>query len=246
MLHIMVAKFLRFLAEDGPTSPKHVLWPHPVTTFIVHYTVVTIVVFVAHDLMVSYYYNDDQRLPEAGTSDNVLNTTSKKTMIEHIFQPTHCLSMDYFPLDAPTTTQALQPEDDDEQMNDHPHGRQRQRIEYAKFMVAYAVGMFAWRMYAYHSIHAAAISKKEDVRANKVEISKKLRYVVFYEFQFLCNVTLVVSPIALSTSRPTVATAFCVAVGIDQLLWYVDLLGYFIFTRYVHQKEISVARFSCD
>ena len=54
---------------------------------------------------------------------------------------------------------------------------------------------------------------------------------VFYEFQFLCNVTLVLAPLALHWNRPIIATAFCVAVGIDHLFWYIDVVSWCI--RYV-------------
>jgi hypothetical protein len=49
---------------------------------------------------------------------------------------------------------------------------------------------------------------------------------VLYEMTWLCNVTLVMGPIGLYWNRPIIASAHCIAVGIDQLLWYVDLLGY--------------------
>jgi hypothetical protein len=49
-----------------------------------------------------------------------------------------------------------------------------------------------------------------------------------YEYCWLCNVTLWMGALALYTHRPVLATAYCVTVGIDQLLWYVDILGYFL------------------
>lgn len=49
---------------------------------------------------------------------------------------------------------------------------------------------------------------------------------VIYEYTWLCNVTLVLGAIALFQNRPIVATAHCVAVGMDQLMWYVDLVGW--------------------
>lgn len=66
----------------------------------------------------------------------------------------------------------------------------------------------------------------------------KLRhYSVLYEFTWLCNFTLVVGCITFcgGTSwffrrRPLVATACCIAISIDQVMWYVDSVG-FILTR---------------
>lgn len=52
------------------------------------------------------------------------------------------------------------------------------------------------------------------------------RRAIIYEFMWLCNGTLLMSPIALLTGRPLLASSFCVAVSIDQVLWYVDLLVY--------------------
>ena len=49
---------------------------------------------------------------------------------------------------------------------------------------------------------------------------------ILYEYCWLCNVTLHLSAAALYFQRPLIAQACCVTVGIDQLLWYVDLLGF--------------------
>lgn len=64
---------------------------------------------------------------------------------------------------------------------------------------------------------------------------------IIYEYTWLCNVTLVLGAISLVVDRPIVATAHCVAVGIDQLMWYVDLIGWSIsgFTKF----PIGVAKY---
>ena len=49
---------------------------------------------------------------------------------------------------------------------------------------------------------------------------------VLYEANWLCTVTLVMGPLGLYWNRPIIASAYCVVIGVDQLLWYVDLLGY--------------------
>lgn len=59
-----------------------------------------------------------------------------------------------------------------------------------------------------------------------VHSSKDHRPGVLYEYTWLCNVTLILGSIGVVTGRPTVATAHCVAVGIDQIMWYVDLTGW--------------------
>jgi hypothetical protein len=59
-----------------------------------------------------------------------------------------------------------------------------------------------------------------------VHSSKDHRPGILYEYSWLCNVTLILGSIGLVTGRPTVATAHCVAVGIDQIMWYIDLTGW--------------------
>ena len=53
-------------------------------------------------------------------------------------------------------------------------------------------------------------------------------YVEFYRQTFLCSVTIFHVFLGLYTDRIVLAQSFCVAVGIDQILWYVDLAGYLI------------------
>lgn len=52
------------------------------------------------------------------------------------------------------------------------------------------------------------------------------RRTVLYEYTWLCNTTLVLGAVGLRTCRPIMAAAFCVAVSIDQCLWYVDIAGW--------------------
>ena len=58
--------------------------------------------------------------------------------------------------------------------------------------------------------------------------SSPYRRAVLYEYTWLCNTTLVMAAIAIRTCRPVLATSFCVAVSVDQLLWWVDLLGWLL------------------
>ena len=53
-------------------------------------------------------------------------------------------------------------------------------------------------------------------------------FVEFYKQTFLCSVTIFHAALGLYTGRSLLAQSFCVAVGIDQILWYVDLGGYLI------------------
>ena len=49
---------------------------------------------------------------------------------------------------------------------------------------------------------------------------------VIYEFTWLCNSTMIFISIGLRTCRPILALSFCVSVSVDQLLWWVDLIGW--------------------
>jgi hypothetical protein len=53
-------------------------------------------------------------------------------------------------------------------------------------------------------------------------------YVEFYKQTFLCSVTILYAAVGFYTNRPVLAQAFCTAVGIDQILWYIDVSGYLI------------------
>lgn len=46
---------------------------------------------------------------------------------------------------------------------------------------------------------------------------------VFYEQTFMCSVTVACSALSFYFNRPLVSQAFCITVGIDQLLWYVPV-----------------------
>lgn len=53
-------------------------------------------------------------------------------------------------------------------------------------------------------------------------------YIEFYKQTFLCSVTIFHAALGFYANRPILAQSFCIAVGIDQILWYVDLAGYLI------------------
>jgi hypothetical protein len=68
--------------------------------------------------------------------------------------------------------------------------------------------------------------------AYRLSLSPHPFHIIVYEFTWLCNVTLCMSAFGLYTGRPLIASAYCVTVGIDQLLWYVDLLAYLVVGRF--------------
>jgi hypothetical protein len=50
-------------------------------------------------------------------------------------------------------------------------------------------------------------------------------FIEFYKQTFLCSVTIFCTALGLYTNRPILAESFCIAVGIDQFSWYIDLGG---------------------
>ena len=78
----------------------------------------------------------------------------------------------------------------------------------AGFLLVYAIATFLWRL--------------------TCSEPATFRNTTMYELCWLCNITLVHGALALMTQRPVLAQAYCIAVGIDQLLWYVDLGGFFL------------------
>lgn len=49
--------------------------------------------------------------------------------------------------------------------------------------------------------------------------------VVFYESTFMCSATIVCSALSFCFHRPLISQAFCITVGIDQLLWWVSVMA---------------------
>jgi hypothetical protein len=83
-----------------------------------------------------------------------------------------------------------------------------QQVKVAVALIIYASASLAWRL--------------------SVPVVKEHRFSTLYEFCWLCNITLVQGALCLLTHRPLLAMSYCVTVGIDQLLWYIDLLSYFL------------------
>jgi len=55
---------------------------------------------------------------------------------------------------------------------------------------------------------------------------------VLYKYSWLCNISLHFGWISLWTGRPWLARAHCVTIGIDQTLWYVDVVGYAVLGKF--------------
>lgn len=81
----------------------------------------------------------------------------------------------------------------------------------SNFFACYAASLLLWRLIT--------------IRAKLGPVHQRG---VLYEYTWLCNSTLIMASIGLRTCRPILATSFCMAVSIDQLLWWVDLAGWTI------------------
>lgn len=57
-------------------------------------------------------------------------------------------------------------------------------------------------------------------------------YSEFYQLTFLCSVTIINVAVGFYYDRPIVSQAYLLSVGIDQFLWYIDLIGYFIWGNF--------------
>jgi len=143
---------IRWLREEGPKASKHRGKWHPLTTFVLHYGIVTAVTMSVHDWWLSM--QDIPLLPFC-TGDDA--------------------------------------------------GRQQ------------SVGIFLGIYFLVFFICRLILRWKDPDY-----------YIEFYKQTFLCSVTIFQGAIGFYTNRPILAQSFCVAVGIDQILWYVDLLGYIL------------------
>lgn len=90
-----------------------------------------------------------------------------------------------------------------------------QHVTLASFFFVYAAWLLFWRLWLFREP------------------------CILYEYCWLCNVTLCLSPAALLLKKPIIAQACCVTVGIDQLLWYADLAAYAVTGKF----PIGVAKY---
>lgn len=91
-----------------------------------------------------------------------------------------------------------------------PELLQQRQLSVAIFLACYYCLFFSWRL---------VLQWKKDAF---------LVFAEFYRQTFLCSVTIFHAALGFYTGRPLIAEALCIAVGIDQLLWYVDLGAYIL------------------
>jgi len=150
----------RWLLQQGPDAKKHKGPAHPIITFVLHYIVVTVSAFFAHDVFVVW------TLKYFGNSDDKECTVS-------------------------------------------PEMRRRRRI----------VGIFLASYFSFYFCIRLALQWK----------SKPYKlYSEFYQQTFMCSMTIFNSALSLYCDRPIVSHAFCILVGMDQLMWYIDIVGYIL------------------
>jgi len=78
------------------------------------------------------------------------------------------------------------------------------------FLWAYAAFVIVWRVFFRH---------EPGHKSGPV-------WYMLYDYCWLCNVSLWMGGWALHTGRPILAQTLCITVGLDQISWYVDLIGY--------------------
>jgi len=104
-----------------------------------------------------------------------------------------------------------------------PHGLLPENpIIVPAFFFLYAMWLLVWRIY---------VSLPTTVPQGPTQTSQpacSLANTILYEYCWLCTLSLHLGWIALVTNRPILASACCVTIGIDQLLWYVDLCHYLV------------------
>jgi hypothetical protein len=119
-----------------------------------------------------------------------------------------------------------------QQQYDSLYHEQRNNDATSTFIISYTLLLFITRYISSYQTTTASSSG-----------GRKLRYYsVLYELTWLCNTTLIVGCLSLGNAytsnswllrrRPMVATAFCIAVSIDQVLWYIDALGYILYRTF--------------
>ncbi|CAD8056729.1 unnamed protein product [Paramecium sonneborni] len=65
------------------------------------------------------------------------------------------------------------------------------------------------------------------------------KFTIFYELMWACNLSLFSSAYAFWKNKPLILAASMILVSIDQVLWYVDLLAFFLFKTW----PIGVAKY---
>lgn len=213
----------QWLQQEGPRHPKHATWTHPVAVCLIHYTLVAAITVTAHDFAAMIYFHGWR----AWGSQNGDNFTL------------HSMS---------NCTDSLS-----------PNLRERRR-RVAFWFIMYSMWILFWRMLQRKDPNLDSTTCKAPVigtgstPAPMPSLTKPFlkhrqyrntgnylnnNCLVLYEFCWLCNVTLVMSAWAFVTGRPVLACAYAITVGIDQLLWYVDVIGFVCTGKFV----VGVAKY---
>mmetsp|Transcript_9793 Transcript_9793/g.15042 ORF Transcript_9793/g.15042 Transcript_9793/m.15042 type:complete len:319 (+) Transcript_9793:92-1048(+) len=158
----MMRSMIQWISQEGRSASKHHEWTHPCVVFILHYSIVFVVITWFHDTII---------LPWALSSSSSQELSSSTT---------ECIA------------------------ESHQY-EQQQTI--AMYMILYGIVQFSTRLLTQNDHY---------------------RHCVLYEYTWMCNSTIMIGSLSLYLGRPLIASAHCISIGIDQILWYVDLLGWTI------------------
>jgi hypothetical protein len=188
---------------------KHLQWCHPMMTCCLYYAIVIPISFVLHDRLVARYF--PSFIPIHTTNRTTGNSSIKRTF---------WLGM---------------------------------------WFLLYAVFILIWRLYYRKETPILLVERSDNKKlcANNVLgkshekpkrtllQSPQYPYIVLYEYCWLCNVTLIISglgwvwPPTTNHDRSPMIMSYIILIGIDQLLWYIDLLIYMC----TGQCPIGVAKY---
>ena len=74
--------------------------------------------------------------------------------------------------------------------------------------------------------HKPKPKTKTKTKTKRINKHQAFQIACLYEYTFLCNTTLFHAYLCITTNRPLLATSHLITVSIDQVLWYIDLLGW--------------------
>jgi hypothetical protein len=140
----------------------------------------------------------------------------------------------------------------DEVTSTHPnhHNNYNQSVFWlGVWFLSYAIWIFIWRLYCRletpihynnhnntdRNLNDHSPSNNNNIQFSSSQLQQQLvlqspqyPYIILYEYCWLCNVTLMITGIAfvLPQDRSSMIFAYIILIGIDQLLWYIDLLIY--------------------
>ena len=201
---------MKWLSQDGPTGLKHRGIFHPIIVWTIHYAVSSFVVIYIHDnYCVLRRPLQRQLLPQQVVVVQVPQNDNDHILLQDQREEREDIQFLLLLLSK------------------------RQRTV-AKFLTLYIACYFGFRLKIHHQ-QQQQLQQQQQQQQQQHDQEASTSFVAwtveFYRQTFLCSGTLVLSCVGFWTGRPIIASAHIVAVGIDQLLWYVDLLGYFLFAK---------------